>query len=151
MSDTLRCTKCQRDLPVDDFSTDNQPDCRKRGFRRYDCRECHGVIAANTKSRNLQLMHRAKDVPCMDCGVCYSAWIMQFDHRDPSKKSFGLNICQARTRSVQQVKDEIAKCDIVCANCHRMLHADGGSHSMEELRELLRVSYAYSTTAPQDE
>jgi hypothetical protein len=66
------------------------------------------------------MVNAAKDVPCMDCGVCYPLCATDFDHRDPSKKLFGLNICQARAKNVQQVKDEMAKCDVVCANCHRV-------------------------------
>lgn len=60
-----------------------------------------------------------KDVPCMDCGEKYPHYVMDFDHRDPEKKNF--NIAKSVDDNVawQKLKDEIAKCDIVCANCHR--------------------------------
>ena len=119
MSDTLRCFTCQRDLPVDDFSTDRKPSCRKRGFRRYACRECHGRWNAGRRFRNRKLIREAKDVPCMDGTMCggkrYDFWIMQFDHVR-GEKLFDLS--QASGRAIQTVKDEIAKCDIVCSNCH---------------------------------
>ena len=115
MSDTLRCTKCKRDLPVDDFATDNQPFCRKRGFRRYRCRECVADYSAVIRERSRKLIQEAKDVPCMDCGVRWPFWIMQFDHVR-GKKEFNLSAASARAE--QKVKDEIAKCDIVCSNCH---------------------------------
>jgi DNA-directed RNA polymerase subunit RPC12/RpoP len=83
-----QCTKCKRDLPVDDFATDNQPFCRKRGFRRYRCRECVADYSAVIRERSRKLIQEAKDVPCMDCGVRWPSWIMEFDHRDPSKKDF---------------------------------------------------------------
>jgi len=118
MSDTLRCTKCKRDLPVDDFATDNQPFCRKRGFRRYRCRECVADYSAVIRERSRKLIQEAKDVPCMDCGVRWPFWIMEFDHRDPSKKDFEIG-SEGRQFSKQKVKDEMAKCDIVCANCHK--------------------------------
>ena len=115
MSDTLRCTKCKRDLPVDDFATDNQPFCRKRGFRRYRCRECVADFSAVIRERSRKLIQEAKDVPFMDCGVRHPFWIMQFDHVR-GKKEFNLSAASARAE--QKVKDEIAKCDIVCSNCH---------------------------------
>ena len=115
MSDTLRCTKCQRDLPDDDFSMDRKPSCRKRGFRRWNCRECHGRWNAGRRFRNRKLIQGVKDVPCMDCGKRYDFWIMQFDHVR-GEKLFDLS--QASGRAIQKVKDEIAKCDIVCSNCH---------------------------------
>lgn len=54
--------------------------------------------------------------PCDDCGVQHPPYVMQFDHRDPATKKF--NISQAAQHSRADTLEEIAKCDIVCANCH---------------------------------
>ena len=61
-----------------------------------------------------------KDVPCMDCGIKYPYYVMDFDHRDPKHKKF--NIAEGADNNVswQTLKDEISKCDIVCSNCHRI-------------------------------
>ena len=64
------------------------------------------------------LVKKAKDKPCMDCGNKYPYFVMDFDHRDPSLKKF--NISQSLNRSNKDVFEEIAKCDVVCANCHRL-------------------------------
>lgn len=53
----------------------------------------------------------------MDCGVPYPYYVMEFDHRDPSQKL--ANIGRLLGNSWKRLKDEIAKCDVVCANCHR--------------------------------
>lgn len=54
--------------------------------------------------------------PCGDCGVQYPFYIMQFDHVRGTKK---FNLGEARYwTSLARVQDEIAKCEIVCANCH---------------------------------
>ena len=113
MSDTLRCSKCRRDLPADDFSTDNK--APTRGFRSYMCRECDATRAFLRWKRNRQLIHEVKYVPCADCGVRYPAHIMQFDHVR-GKKEF--DIGAGHGRALQKLKDEMAKCDVVCANCH---------------------------------
>ena len=43
---------------------------------------------------------------------------MDFDHRDPSTKCFGLS--HAIFQAWSNVLAEIDKCDVVCANCHRI-------------------------------
>lgn len=64
--------------------------------------------------RRRVFIRSVKDVPCMDCGVKYPHYVMQFDHlRD---KSFGVS--RGYSRSQEALLAEIAKCEIVCANCH---------------------------------
>ena len=47
---------------------------------------------------------------------------LDFHHIDASKKSFGLS-ARGVTRAWDKVKAEADKCVLVCANCHRELHA----------------------------
>jgi hypothetical protein len=55
--------------------------------------------------------------PCMDCGEDDPV-VLEFDHLDADAKSF--NIGQALSyRRWQSILDEIKKCEVVCANCHR--------------------------------
>lgn len=65
-----------------------------------------------------ELVRKAKDVPCMDCGVKYPYYVMDFDHRDPADKLFTVS-AKARFKSLSCIQTELAKCDVVCANCHR--------------------------------
>ena len=61
-------------------------------------------------------------VPCLDCGGTYPPFAMDFDHRDPSTKLFDLRAGSGGIwlKSRQVLEAEVAKCDIVCANCHRV-------------------------------
>lgn len=54
--------------------------------------------------------------PCLDCGEMYPYYVMQFDHRPGEGKSF--NVSDAKGYSRLSIENEIAKCDLVCANCH---------------------------------
>ena len=63
------------------------------------------------------IIEAAKDRPCMDCGVHYPPYVMDFDHRDPKTKTFG--IASGKTYTSTRLQQEILKCDVVCANCHR--------------------------------
>ena len=47
--------------------------------------------------------------------------MMDFDHRDPSMKSFALS-GKVQLKSEEALLREVAKCDVVCANCHRETH-----------------------------
>ena len=58
---------------------------------------------------------------CMDCGINHPA-LLQFHHRDRTDKSFTISKIINRARSVKQITDEMAKCDVVCANCHAKRH-----------------------------
>jgi hypothetical protein len=64
----------------------------------------------------------AKDHPCADCTHIFPKVVMDFDHVRGEKK---FNIGQeAFSRSRKDLLTEIAKCDIVCANCHRIRTAE---------------------------
>ncbi|HET9682065.1 MAG TPA: hypothetical protein VFP19_08505 [Candidatus Limnocylindrales bacterium] len=67
-----------------------------------------------------EFLRRLREVPCKDCGGRFAGHQMDFDHRDPSTKAFNLLTGRALLKSRTQLLAEIAKCDIVCANCHRL-------------------------------
>ena len=68
---------------------------------------------------NRQRLDALKDVPCADCGGRFPPCVMDYDHRDGDDK-LG-NISAVLTRwSWSRILAEIAKCEIICANCHRI-------------------------------
>ncbi len=69
---------------------------------------------------------------CEMCGEA-RAVCLDFHHRDPAKKRFALS--DAETYSIKSIDAEIRKCIIVCANCHRVLHADDIRDGMAKAEE----------------
>lgn len=65
-------------------------------------------------------IQECKNVPCMDCGIKYPPYVMDFDHRNPKDKIFNLASAIDNNVSWKNLKIEIFKCDIVCSNCHRI-------------------------------
>jgi hypothetical protein len=55
--------------------------------------------------------------PCADCGGLFHPVAMHFDHRPGEKKDFEVGWA-IRGYSRRRIMAEIAKCDLVCANCH---------------------------------
>jgi hypothetical protein len=60
---------------------------------------------------------------CQKYGYNKTLWALDFHHRDPTKKSFGLSV-RGLCVSWARVKAEVAKCDLLCHNCHAEVHAE---------------------------
>lgn len=74
--------------------------------------------AKRNKSHRLsvrKLIQAIKDHECTDCQKKFGYWVMQFDHVRGVKK---FDIGSFGWRSEVEVLAEIAKCELVCANCH---------------------------------
>jgi hypothetical protein len=116
-------------LPESDFGV------RTNGKPQHWCRACHCSyqreyfeqhkayyleLQNQRVQRNRLLIQQAKNVPCADSGRRYPPYVMDFDHRAGEVKCFNLSIAAGQTRlSWENIAAEIAKCDVVCANCHR--------------------------------
>lgn len=57
---------------------------------------------------------------CSRCGYDKCLAALDFHHKDPSQKSFNVG---SVVRAFEKVKPELDKCELLCANCHRELHA----------------------------
>ena len=69
------------------------------------------------QQKRRELLDELKSVPCKDCGEVFPPVCMDFDHVRGAKKG---NVSQMVMRKLSKLEAEIAKCDIVCANCHRI-------------------------------
>jgi len=69
-----------------------------------------------------------KNAPCADCGLRYPPFVMDFDHREDVEKLGNVGAL-LRKWSWKRLLTEIEKCDIVCANCHRVRSARRGGWS----------------------
>lgn len=78
--------------------------------------------AVRTRSRRSNIVKLIQEIksqsPCKDCGEYYPYWIMQFDHLHLHNKAFNISAFRSATLSLDVVRAEIEKCDIVCSNCH---------------------------------
>lgn len=66
---------------------------------------------------------------CVDCNGIFPASVYDFHHLDPSIKEYNIgNI--VRRKSFQTVEEELTKCVLLCANCHRIRHFEGGNYEV---------------------
>jgi hypothetical protein len=54
--------------------------------------------------------------------------VLDFDHRDPSQKVAAVSDMTASGYDVPTIETEIAKCDVLCSNCHRKRTAFVGGY-----------------------
>lgn len=87
-------------------------------WREYNIanRTARRASEAARYARNREAIREAKNRPCADCGGSFPPVCMDFDHRGDKK----FNLGQYGKRSIETLMAEIAKCDVVCANCHRI-------------------------------
>lgn len=111
-----RCSRCSEIRPASDFTAHK----KSLDGLQSQCRECqnisHRKVSANSYAAKAAFRRAEKDRPCADCGGRFPPECMDFDHVR-GKKAFDIgksNFTLARLAS------EIKKCEVVCANCHRI-------------------------------
>jgi hypothetical protein len=58
---------------------------------------------------------------CNHCKQTYPVAVLDFHHRDPKQKKFEISGA-VNDKGYAELIQEARKCDLLCANCHRMLH-----------------------------
>lgn len=89
---------------------------------RYRCKKC-AVIAVEKRRKTLKLKALSyKGNKCTKCAYNKCGDALEFHHRDPIKKEFGI-AADGCTKSWDRIKKELDKCDLLCSNCHREIHS----------------------------
>lgn len=93
-----------------------------KDIRKYADRSEYLKQAVSKRRKKIRDMAvEYKGGECSICGYNKCKNALEFHHTDPAKKEFGLSK-SGLTRSWERVKNEIEKCILICANCHRELH-----------------------------
>jgi hypothetical protein len=111
---------------------------------RPRCKKCRAEAVARRRRKVKRLLVEESGGECALCGYdrCYDA--LEFHHRDPSTKSFGL-AQRGVTRAIAQVREEAKKCVLLCANCHAEVEAGVGAVPLELSQAIVPSSSARIT------
>ncbi len=91
--------------------------------RLYSDRRQYLIKAVHKRRKKIRLMAvEYKGGKCQRCGYKKCIEALEFHHTDPTQKDFNIS-SKGYTRSWKRVQEELDKCEIVCANCHREVHA----------------------------
>ncbi len=134
---TKTCPRCKQELLINKFNhTPSRivaycKDCQREHQREYRNKNRDKYRAQKNRRRKKmtqkikEFLNKIKDVPCLDCGNIFPPFVMDFHHRDPDIKKFTINKLSVGNKSIELLKEEIKKCDIICSNCHRIRHNKG--------------------------
>jgi hypothetical protein len=128
------CTMCKQSKALSEF---NKNICRKDGLQNK-CRDCsrkhskeyykdhkdvmRPMIVAASKLRQEIAYDWVVDYfgehPCVDCG-CVDIRVLEFDHVTGTKR-YGVGYMLKQGHSLDAIKEEVAKCEVRCRNCHQI-------------------------------
>jgi len=118
--ETTLCRFCGCRRVIDDFRTYKEMDGRV--YRNLRCVECLRIHDIKLKQKSREWLKSIKEsLKCEKCGNPDSR-VLDFHHRDPSEKEY--NIMTLVGCREDLIRAEIAKCCVLCSNCHRILHCE---------------------------
>lgn len=128
-----QCTKCEVEKQEEEFPFKDKANNKRNSI----CKECHRAYKLKHYYANKQQYYdrnqKQEDKiklyvreyrltnPCVNCGESEVS-CLDFHHTDPTQKDGEVNEF-IKYGSLTKVQNEIAKCVVLCANCHRKYHA----------------------------
>ena len=122
------CVKCGISKEPDGFAWRS----KRNNERHARCKECYReamkdhyrdnkdqYIKKNKEAKHRKtefLIKLREETPCNDCGNKFPYYVMEFDHLKHKKE----DVTTLVGSSWKKLLTEIKKCDLVCANCHRV-------------------------------
>ena len=97
------------------FPCNRHPDGAFYGKKIKRCKPCASMAVTRRIRKVKGILVEEAGGECMKCGYNKSLRALQFHHRDPSTKSFGLS---GGSIGIDRQREEAKKCDLLCANCH---------------------------------
>lgn len=144
------CSVCKLDKEISEYSKKR---VKKNGeiVYQYSCKACHKIYSDShyikNKSKYIKkaigrrknykdemykfLIDYFKLHPCVDCGES-NPIVLEFDHVS-GEKIEAISVMISKQFSKQIILEEINKCEVRCANCHRLKTAERGNWSMFNL------------------
>ena len=125
------CTTCKKSKPLEFFAKNKLKKC---GYNSW-CKPCQKIYhdkhyrdnkadyiakAHKVTVKSREWLRSLRNKPCFDCGGIFPPECMDFDHTGKDKE-FNVGDAVRLGISKQRILEEINKCELVCANCHRIL------------------------------
>ena len=112
------CTKCKKEKEDADFY--------KKGNRNTSyCKICFNIYCMQRWKQTKKKAVVYKGSKCNDCPITYPEYsfhIFDFHHLDPNTKDMDWK--KLRQCAWDKITNELDKCILLCANCHRLRHSD---------------------------
>lgn len=132
------CYKCNETKDTSEFHKNKR---QKDGLQNY-CKSCAKIrnrdyyLATPHRNPQRRLSHEKSrhdarkfvwdyllEHPCVDCGFANPV-ALEFDHVE--EKQYNISNMVQRGMAINSIQNEIRKCEVRCANCHRIITAKRG-------------------------
>lgn len=139
--ETKICSKCKKEKPITEFNT------RKRKTKislQSNCISCNKEYAKQHYNDNKVLYIKRKEITkkalkdwfvdykstlkCEICGYNKCIEALDFHHINVDEKDFAISVMINSQMNKTNIINEINKCMILCANCHREIHSKKAIH-----------------------
>jgi hypothetical protein len=116
------CRYCGKTYSETDFGVAKTTPTKT--YRRQKCRFCYRETKNKLKAARKGWIEVYKsEKGCVRCKTT-DPRVLEFHHIDTKKKEFNIADYYYTQYSVEKLDKEIKKCLVICANCHRILHAE---------------------------
>lgn len=113
------CVYCEKIFPEDSFGV--AVTTKNKVYRRQKCRDCYKLTKQSLIHRYHKWISEYKEQRgCIRCRITDSR-VLDLHHKNEKDKLFTVGGFR-RSVGFERIKSEIDKCEVVCANCHRILH-----------------------------
>lgn len=144
-----KCVKCELEKDINDFNNHKKEkdgkskQCKlcsreyskKLYYESHKERHNKRIVARRRRIKNeLDLYINLLELKCIKCGNNHPA-VLDFHHRDPNIKKDTISNLKWAGISFDQFKIELDKCDVLCSNCHRILHYNEKNSIVSELAD----------------
>ena len=134
--DTKICTWCHQELPLSEFPIRDSA----KGTYRANCKKCHSEYMKKKYREKKDALHEYKqELSCQKCGYNKCGAALEFHHLNSDKKDEKVSRLIANRYSLDNpdIQNEIAKCIVLCANCHHELHFLLNNKKISSIEEFL--------------
>lgn len=110
------CPSCKQECSIENFYNR-----RGKKYSSVYCKDCTKEQSLKRQRKLKKQMVEYKGNKCERCGYHKYIGALEFHHIDPSVKDFNPSSLKRYTFD-EKIKNELDKCILLCANCHREVH-----------------------------
>ena len=114
-----RCDYCNKLYPENEFGVALTTETKI--YRRRKCRHCYRLTKQALIGRYFEWLNEYKSQRgCMRCKI-KDTRVLDFHHKNEQTKLFTVGSFR-RSVGFERIRKEVEKCEVLCANCHRIFH-----------------------------
>lgn len=112
------CRYCKKYYPESDFGV--ALTTKNKIYRRHKCRYCYRKTKKDLWKKYQKWLNDYKKQH--ECSQCKNKDYRVLEFHHVQDKDIQGSLCTCRNHSFKKIKNEVKKCILLCANCHRILH-----------------------------